>query len=194
MSDKRLIQVLSVAFLVLAIALRLVPHSYNMAAVGALGIFVGCYWSLRLGVLFVLVAMVASDQIGQLAGVSSMGAYDPWLMATVYGGMAVAAVLGKGISWTKAPLPLGVPAGAILAGCAFFLISNFGAWLAMGDVYPRSMAGLMECYVAAIPFARNTFIGNLGYAIAFFGIYAGLSGYVGSTQTDASTVRIPSDS
>jgi NO-binding membrane sensor protein with MHYT domain len=34
------------------------------------------------------------------------------------------------------------------------VISNYAAWVSMG-IYPRTLAGLEACYVAAIPFYRN---------------------------------------
>ena len=39
----------------------------------------------------------------------------------------------------------------------FFVISNLGTW-ALGALYPRTWAGLLDCYVMAIPFFRNTLI------------------------------------
>jgi hypothetical protein len=48
----------------------------------------------------------------------------------------------------------------------FFLVSNFGVW-ALGspgvyDIpYEKNLKGLMECYVLAIPFFKNTLISTL---------------------------------
>ena len=39
----------------------------------------------------------------------------------------------------------------------FFVVSNFGTW-ALGATYAKTWAGLVECYVMAIPFFRNTLI------------------------------------
>ena len=39
----------------------------------------------------------------------------------------------------------------------FFVVSNFGTWV-FGATYPKTWAGLAECYVMAIPFFRNTLI------------------------------------
>ncbi len=47
------------------------------------------------------------------------------------------------------------------ASLSFFLISNFGVWLFW---YPRNLQGLFSCYLAALPFYRNTLLGDL-----FFG-------------------------
>ena len=175
MQNKIDFRLASVLFLIVAIGLRVAPHNYNVAAIGALGLFVGCYWSLRMGLLFTLAAMTVSDVIGHFAGVPSMGAYSPWLMVAVYGAMACSAVLGKGIKLSQAPKLFGVPTGAVLSSVVFFLITNFASWALMPEVYARSLNGLMESYVAAIPFAQNTFLGNVFFSIAFFGIYAVLA-------------------
>jgi hypothetical protein len=44
-------------------------------------------------------------------------------------------------------------------------------WLFSG-FYPRSMAGLEACYVAAIPFFQNTVAGDLFYSGLLFGGFA----------------------
>ena len=50
----------------------------------------------------------------------------------------------------------------------FFVVTNFGMWLSSG-IYPRNLAGLQACYVAAIPFLQNTVAGDLFYAALLFG-------------------------
>jgi len=48
-----------------------------------------------------------------------------------------------------------------LASFLFFFISNLGVWWFW---YERTLSGLMTCYVLALPFYRNTLLGDL-----FFG-------------------------
>jgi hypothetical protein len=45
-------------------------------------------------------------------------------------------------------------------------------------MYPRSFSGLMECYLLAIPFFRNTILGDLFYTGVFFGSYELLTFFV----------------
>lgn len=53
-------------------------------------------------------------------------------------------------------------AGAIAAPTVFFLVSNFAVWLGSeGNIYSRDFTGLIECYVAAIPFYRNALVGTI---------------------------------
>jgi len=66
---------------------------------------------------------------------------------------------------------LNVPrlAGASLAGSVgFFLVSNFAVW-AVWNMYPKTLAGLGACYVAALPFFRNALVGDLVWGALLFG-------------------------
>ena len=55
-----------------------------------------------------------------------------------------------------------------MASLSFFAISNFAVW-ALWNMYPKTLAGLAECYTMAIPFFRNTAVSDLLFAGAFFG-------------------------
>jgi hypothetical protein len=61
----------------------------------------------------------------------------------------------------------------------FFVISNLGAWLTM---YPKTFAGLIDCYIMAIPFFRQTFFSTLVYSAALFGVYVFAAKKIKSTR------------
>ena len=61
----------------------------------------------------------------------------------------------------------------------FYVVTNLGVWL-VGDLYPRTLDGLATCYIAAIPFFRNTLAGDAGYTVALFGGFALAQRYVPS--------------
>jgi len=58
---------------------------------------------------------------------------------------------------------------SLLSSVVFFVISNFGVWINGG--YPQIVAGLVECYVAAIPFFSYTILGDLFFVGLTFGAY-----------------------
>ena len=60
---------------------------------------------------------------------------------------------------------------AIASSLLFFVVVDFGIWL-MGDMYPRTFAGLVACYTAALPFYRNQVAGDLLFTAVLFGAYA----------------------
>jgi len=41
----------------------------------------------------------------------------------------------------------------------FYIYTNFGWWL-LSNMYPPTLGGLIHCYVAGLPFLKNTLLGN----------------------------------
>jgi hypothetical protein len=76
--------------------------------------------------------------------------------------------------------------GAVLASSlVFFALSNFGMWAS--GYYPRTWAGLVACYTAALPFFRNTLASDVLYSAVLFGGYALLAPWFARPRAD--TVR-----
>ena len=44
----------------------------------------------------------------------------------------------------------------------FFIISNFSVWI-IWDMYPKTLDGLITCYIMAIPFFKNTLLSTFFY-------------------------------
>jgi hypothetical protein len=53
----------------------------------------------------------------------------------------------------------------------FFVMSNFAVWAFQSD-YERSLSGLTQCYVAAVPFYRAMLAGDVFYMVVLFGCWA----------------------
>ena len=51
-------------------------------------------------------------------------------------------------------------AASFLGNAVFFAISNFGVWWD-GLIYPRTLHGLYECYVMALPFFERSMISTI---------------------------------
>jgi hypothetical protein len=80
-----------------------------------------------------------------------------------------AAVLLLGSTMIKGFSPLRIGASALIGSVSFFLISNFAVWV-VWQMYPKTVDGLMTCYVAGLPFFRNAVASDLFFSAAFFGI------------------------
>ena len=50
----------------------------------------------------------------------------------------------------------------------FFATSNFAVWVFSG-MYQHDMAGLAACYIAALPFLKNSVAGDLFWSAVLFG-------------------------
>jgi hypothetical protein len=66
--------------------------------------------------------------------------------------------------------PLTVLAGGLGTGLGFYFASNFAVWAFGNIAYPHTLAGLLDCYVKAIPFFKNGIISDVLFAVVFFGI------------------------
>ena len=160
MSDNRT-RFLAILFAILAAAfLRLVPHPPNFGPVGALALFSGVMLGRRwLAFAAPLGALVLSDLL--------LGFYPELIF--VYASLVAIVLIGWFVAKQKTALT--IAAAAIASSILFFAVTNFGVWLVM-DYYPKTLAGLAACYVAAFPFFQNTLASDLFYAGLLFGGFA----------------------
>lgn len=157
---------------VLAAWTTLLPESvrpWNFAAVGALALFAAARLPLRPAVLVLVVALGVKELGGYLAHPSW---YEPYLMSWLYfaGYFAAGRLL---LRHTESPVRIG--GTAVGVSLLFFLVSNFVSWLEQALPYGYSLAGLLDCYGAAVPFYRGTLAGDVLYTGLLFGLHAALS-------------------
>jgi len=150
-----------VVLILLAAASRLLPHPPNFAPIAAIGLFAGAALDRRMAWLVPFAALLLSDAV--------LGFYHPVSMFWNYAGFAACLVLGAGLLGPRRSLKR-FTAATLTSSVAFFALSNFGMWAS--GYYPRTFAGLVECYVAALPFFRNTLASDIVYTAALFGGWA----------------------
>lgn len=153
--------VMVAVLILLAAASRLLPHPPNFAPVAAIGLFAGAMFDRRAAWLVPFAALLLSDLV--------LGFYHPVSMFWNYAGFAACLLLGSSLLAPARTLPR-FAAATLTSSVAFFALSNFGMWAS--GYYPRTFAGLVECYVAALPFFRNTLASDVLYTAALFGGWA----------------------
>ena len=151
---------LAMVMILLAAALRVAPHPWNLTPLGAMALFSGAMIrDRRLAFVFPLLALLAGDWI--------IGFHI--LMPIVYASFLVNVAIGlvlrnRRTAWWIAAVTL---AGAV----QFFVITNFGVWWLLGS-YSQTPAGLLDCYIAGVPLFWNTLAGDALYATVLFGGFA----------------------
>ena len=159
----RLRAVVVSGFVLVAALSRLIPHPPNFTPVGAMALFGGAYFASRWAAIGVpLVAMAISD----LALEITMGDGLHSLLPVVYGCFALTTFLGMALRSRVRPAT--VLGASVTAATLFFLVTNFAVW-ARGSLYPIDASGLLQCYVAALPFYGNTLAGHVLYSFVLFG-------------------------
>ena len=149
---------IALGLITLAVVGRLIPHAANITPLYAVALFACATLPRRWALAVPLAAMIGSDLI--------IGMH-PTFLFTWTGMLAFAALgfalRGRTTAWR-------VVGSALAGSVVFFLWTNFGVWLVSG-LYPRTAEGLMTCFVAALPFFRNSLLGNVAFAGALFAAY-----------------------
>jgi len=151
--------------MVFAVLVRFLPHAWNFSPVYGALLFGGARLNKRESIWFPALLLAISDfiltdfvyhlhlgwkvifQVAAFASISFAG----WLLRERIG-------LRRCIS------------ANVLGATAFYLISNFGVWVGW-HTYPPTWSGLVQCYVAAIPFFGRTLGSTIIFSAVLFGAY-----------------------
>lgn len=132
--------------------------------IAAAAIFAGWYFSRLAAALLVPIAMLAVSDV-------LLPAYNSAaVMVIIYGVMTLPVWFGRMLrgrhsagqaAWRWAIC-------GFAPAIAFYLVTNFAVWAFQSD-YEKSLAGLLACYWAAVPFFRWMLAGDLFYLAVLFG-------------------------
>ncbi len=148
----------------LGLTFRLLPHPWNFTPIAAIALFSGVYLGKKYAILAPILAMFLSDIF--------LGSYEWKLVLLVYGSFCLIGLMGLVIRKHKSPATIFT--GSLLGSILFFLITNFAVWQ-FTNWYPKTLSGLIQCYILALPFFRNSLLGDLFYNSIFFGAYETIS-------------------
>lgn len=157
MKDLKLIPLLLITFAVLS---RLLPHPANFAPISAVALFGAVYLPKKFAFILPLSAMLISDFFIGFYGME---------MLFVYGSFLITGAIGLYLKNHKNAFSIVV--ASFISSILFYLITNFGVWVTPGSMYEANIKGLIQSYVMAIPFFRNTLLGDLSYTGLLFGTY-----------------------
>jgi len=144
-------QIVIISFILVAAILRVLPHFPNVTPITAMALFSGVYFTQKKYAFIIpLLAMFLSDLF---LGFSTISIF-------VYAAFILVGYIG--VSSKKMNIKT-----ILLSSVSFFVITNFGVWL-IG--YPNTLNGFIECYTLALPFFRNSLIGDFVFSgIMYYG-------------------------
>ena len=150
---------LSLGLVLLAIFSRLIPHPPNFTPFMAIAIFSGFQLqSKRISLLIPFIALFLSDLI--------LGFYPS--MWAVYLSIALISCLSVFLKRQKALTSIGLT--TIFGSFLFFVLTNFAVWI-QTTAYSKNWQGLSQCYMMALPFFRNSILGDVFYTTTLFLLY-----------------------
>ena len=162
---------LALLLIAVGVASRIgLADSPNFKPVCALALFAGFYFRSLWAALGVVAAtLLISDAF--------IGGYELPLMIAVYASTALAGCLGVLVKrWHSNQSGVQTlfgkfAAASLVMSTAFFLFTNIAVWGA-SSWYPMSLAGLGECFAAAVPFYRWSLISDFVFSQMTVAVYA----------------------
>lgn len=169
---KKYTSIIALSLIVLIIIARVIPHMPNVAPVAAAALVAGVYLGRKWAVMVPTAGMLFSDL--------AIGFYKPEVMLAVYGSFALIGLCG--IWLQKHKNARNIIATSLAGSVLFYLITNFAVWYA-SDWYAPTLAGLLLSYEMALPFFRNTLIGDLLYTGVLFATFEFVHQYFKQKKT-----------
>jgi len=162
-------EIFPISLIIILAFARLIPHPPNFTPIIAVAIISGYFFkNFNLSILILLAAMLISDLF--------IGFYENIIF--VYLSLIFITFIFHKISSNINFKNLFIYsfAGSVI----FFVVSNFGVWAlgspAVQDIaYDKSLSGLIQCYILAIPFFGNTFLSTLIFSYPAIFIYRSLT-------------------
>lgn len=152
--------IIALLLVLIGVCSRIFFHPFNFTPIAAIALFGGVYFSKKIALILPLAVMAISDLF--------IGYYDFKLMVSVYGSFLLCVILGfllkKNKKWYT------IFGSSLLASFIFFFLTNFAVW-AFYPWYAKTFFGVIECFSMALPFFKNTILGDVFYVTIFFGVY-----------------------
>ena len=135
---------------------RLIPHPPNFTPIIAMAIMSGYFFrNIYLSLFVMLFSMLLADVF--------IGFY--YNMIFVYLTLFLITFIFFNISNKIKSKNLLIC--SLTGSLIFFIFSNFGVWF-LGNLYEKSLTGLVECYILAIPFFLNTLLSTIFFSYSSF--------------------------
>lgn len=155
-----MLKLVPLLLIILGVSSRLLPHPDNFAPITAIALFGGVYLPKKYAFIIPLAALFVSDLF--------LGFYGQ-TMLFVYASFIISGLMGLMIRNSKNFFT--VATTTLTASVLFYLITNFGVWVDPLSSYTKDFNGLIQSYIAAIPFFRNTLMGDLFFTGILFVSY-----------------------
>ena len=139
---------------------RLVIHIPDVTPLTSLCLLSSTIFPKRVSVAIIFITLILSDFLLQIIfkqsqfGIWSLFNYSGWFLVILIGfGFAKNPSFKNSIYFT------------VFSAFIFWLWSNLGTFCFSFGLYSHTLNGLMQCYIAALPFLRNAVLGSLVWTV-----------------------------
>ena len=174
-SESKKTLVLSGLFILFGAFSRMFTFLPNFSALESLALFGGAYIAMKyIAILIPLAAMFLSDLVINntiarpfFPGHEGLVIFSDYMIWNI---LAIVLIVLFGRLFLKKMNLLNGVMGILGATAIFWIISNIGAWLSSG-LFPLTFSGMIENFAFALPFLKNSLLGNFAFGAILFGSY-----------------------
>lgn len=171
MKQGKLNLIAATLLVIIAALIRVATYPHTYASAVAMGLFAGAvFTSKKYAFALPIAAMLLSDVLFEVTG----KAIGFWGIGQAVNYIALGFVTMLGTKIRKANIP-NVVLFSLLGTFIFFFASNLGYFVFENTkylTYTQDLNGLVNCFIAAIPFAKSGLIADLTWSALLFGTYA----------------------
>ena len=149
-------------YIVFGILAKILPHPSSVTPLNNLFLHAGSKLTKGMAVIVTLIATVLADII--LSYLYGYPIFGYWSFFT-YSGFVAIALLGSKLFLNSSPTKL--ICFVVSSSLIFWVWTNFGCWLIMPN-YSKDLPGLISCYTMALPFLKNSLLGDLAWSLIVF--------------------------
>jgi hypothetical protein len=153
--------ILLISWVIIAAIGRAIPHPPNVTPLVSLSLLAGMRFAKLYAITITLLSLFLSDCL--LAFFQGHSIFGFWSWFTYSGFLFI--VLGTAF-FKKQTNIASIIILTLCSALGFWLWTNLGSWYVM---YPHHLSGLMDCYIAGLPFLRNALIGDLIWTFIILG-------------------------
>lgn len=147
---------------------RVVPHPPNVTPLLGMSVLAGMRCGRFFAICLTVLCLFISDVLLAFFGHSTL--LGSWTFFTYTGFLMV--TIGASCFKSR-DKKCGLTSMIILTlffSVGFWVWTNWGSWYVGAIGYPKNMTGLMDCYIAALPFLENALIGDLCWMMVIWGV------------------------
>jgi len=136
---------------------RLIIHIPDVTPLTSLCLFAPTVFPKRQSFFILFLTLLVSDMC--LHFLNHYPVFGSWTLFTYSGWIGIAFF---GFIFAKKPSLFRALLFTFYASLIFWIWTNFGTWCTT-SIYPHTMQGLLACYIAGIPFLKNSVFGSLAW-------------------------------
>lgn len=167
---------IAIVLIIICALSRCLPHIPNFSPHIGIALFGGAMLKdVKISILVPILSIIISDLIinntiarNYFPDTQGLVLWAPYMTFSFF---SMVVIVGIGHYFLSEPNVIKVLSFSIASSIIFFIISNFGVWVTGEVLYPKTMSGLVTCYVAGIPFYKATFTSAVLSSFMIFGAH-----------------------